>query len=224
MTAIIYSLPLALQFPLFSLALVFWVLLLTYMTNTFAAKNSRAGGSPDVVSSPIAEIVHEITRTFPTDVADAGRGNFRLFAKGATASFESRDSDPGQSAQPADRSYRAEAAYDRYPLDQSALGRKPSDIFAAHLLQAWLLGAQKPMLCDFLDSLGIKHDEDGTVEELPESPPREELQKAIDQLSTKYQAENLRRLPPRLSRHGQHGQLAAVRRSPAGGRAASVRW
>ena len=56
MTAIIYSLPLALQFPLFSLALVFWVLLLTYMTNTFAAKNSRAAGSPDVVSSPIAEI------------------------------------------------------------------------------------------------------------------------------------------------------------------------
>src|SRR5690242_11040018 len=36
--AIIYSLPLALQFPLFSLALTFWVLLLTYMTNRFAGK------------------------------------------------------------------------------------------------------------------------------------------------------------------------------------------
>jgi hypothetical protein len=36
--AIIYSLPLALQFPLFSLALTFWVLLLTYMTNKFAGK------------------------------------------------------------------------------------------------------------------------------------------------------------------------------------------
>lgn len=36
--AIIYSLPLALQFPLFGLALSFWVLLLTYMTNRFAAK------------------------------------------------------------------------------------------------------------------------------------------------------------------------------------------
>ena len=40
--AIIYSLPLALQFPLFSLALTFWVLLLTYMTNSFAAKHSLA--------------------------------------------------------------------------------------------------------------------------------------------------------------------------------------
>ncbi|MGI9089219.1 MAG: hypothetical protein ACR2HH_16010 [Chthoniobacterales bacterium] len=36
--AIIYSLPLPLQFPLFSIALTFWVLLLTYMTNRFAGK------------------------------------------------------------------------------------------------------------------------------------------------------------------------------------------
>ncbi len=36
--AIIYALPLPLQFPLFSIALTFWVLLLTYMTNRFAGK------------------------------------------------------------------------------------------------------------------------------------------------------------------------------------------
>ena len=36
--AIIYSLPLALQFPLFGLALSFWVLLLTFMTNRFSGK------------------------------------------------------------------------------------------------------------------------------------------------------------------------------------------
>ena len=36
--AIIYSLPFALQFPLFSIALTFWVLLLTYMTNRFAGQ------------------------------------------------------------------------------------------------------------------------------------------------------------------------------------------
>jgi len=36
--AIIYSLPFALQFPLFSIALTFWVLLLTYMTNRFAGR------------------------------------------------------------------------------------------------------------------------------------------------------------------------------------------
>jgi len=36
--AIIYSLPFPLQFPLFSIALTFWVLILTYMTNRFAGK------------------------------------------------------------------------------------------------------------------------------------------------------------------------------------------
>lgn len=36
--AIIYSLPVPLQFPLFALALSFWVLLMTYMTNRFAGK------------------------------------------------------------------------------------------------------------------------------------------------------------------------------------------
>ncbi|MGZ4967364.1 MAG: hypothetical protein ACXV97_09320, partial [Chthoniobacterales bacterium] len=36
--AIIYALPLVLQYPLFSIALTFWVLLLTYMTNRFAGK------------------------------------------------------------------------------------------------------------------------------------------------------------------------------------------
>lgn len=40
--AIIYSLPLSLQFPLFGLALTFWVLLLTYMTNSFALKQTQS--------------------------------------------------------------------------------------------------------------------------------------------------------------------------------------
>jgi hypothetical protein len=39
--AIIYSLPVVLQFPLFALALSFWVLLLVYMTNRFAGKSQR---------------------------------------------------------------------------------------------------------------------------------------------------------------------------------------
>jgi hypothetical protein len=46
LSAMIYSLPLALQFPFFSLALTFWVLLLTYLTNRFAGKS----GHPDAVA------------------------------------------------------------------------------------------------------------------------------------------------------------------------------
>ncbi len=78
---------------------------------------------------------------------------------------------------------------ERYPWLQNALGRKFNDTLAAHLLQAWLLGAQKQMLCDFLDALGIKRDDDGTVENLPASPPPAELKAAIDQLLAKYPAE-----------------------------------
>ncbi|CAN5502777.1 hypothetical protein BH18VER2_BH18VER2_08640 [soil metagenome] len=51
--AIIYSLPLALQFPLFSLALTFWVLLLTYMTNSFALKHAQAVHLAEVVAPAI---------------------------------------------------------------------------------------------------------------------------------------------------------------------------
>src|SRR5437762_2549609 len=52
--AIIYSLPLALQFPLFSLALTFWVLLLTYVTNSFALRKTHAPGAPDVLVVTVA--------------------------------------------------------------------------------------------------------------------------------------------------------------------------
>jgi hypothetical protein len=52
--AMIYSVPLLLQFPLFSLALVFWVLLLTYMTNSFAARHVRSGDRAAALASAIA--------------------------------------------------------------------------------------------------------------------------------------------------------------------------
>ena len=52
--AMIYSVPLSLQFPLFSLALVFWVLLLTYMTNSFAARHLRASDRPPGLTPAMA--------------------------------------------------------------------------------------------------------------------------------------------------------------------------
>jgi hypothetical protein len=78
---------------------------------------------------------------------------------------------------------------ERFAWLQKALASKISDTLAAHLLQAWLLGAQKPILCDFLDSAGIQRDDDGTVETLPESPPKEKLAESVGQLVAKYPAE-----------------------------------
>jgi hypothetical protein len=78
---------------------------------------------------------------------------------------------------------------ERFPWMQAALGRKISDSLASHVLQAWLLGANKQMLCDFLDSLGIQHAEDGTVEELPAVVPKEKIVSAVDRLVEKYPTE-----------------------------------
>ncbi len=80
---------------------------------------------------------------------------------------------------------------ERHPWMKSALSRPLSDTLATHLLQAWLLGANKGMLCDFLDALGVAHEEDGTVEELPACPPKETVEAAVDQLLTKYSAETV---------------------------------
>ena len=78
---------------------------------------------------------------------------------------------------------------ERYVWMQAALARPISDGLATHLVQAWLLGANKEMLCDFLDALGIAHEPDGTVENLPESPAKEKVQAAIDHLLGKYPAQ-----------------------------------
>ena len=80
---------------------------------------------------------------------------------------------------------------ERYPWLQAALSRPISDALASHLLQGWLLGANKEMLNDFLDALGIAHEEDGTVEELGEAPPKEKLSAAVTGLLAKYPAEKV---------------------------------
>ena len=78
---------------------------------------------------------------------------------------------------------------ERHPWMQAALRRPVSDALATHMVQGWLLAAQKEMLSDFLDALGIAHDDDGTVENLPECPPKEKISAAVAQLLKKYPAE-----------------------------------
>ncbi len=47
------------------------------------------------------------------------------------------------------------------------------------------------MLCDFLDGIEVKHEDDGTVEELPPAPPKEKIAAAVAQLLAKYPAETV---------------------------------
>jgi hypothetical protein len=75
---------------------------------------------------------------------------------------------------------------ERYSWMREALGRKQNEGVAAHLLQIWLIGKHRALLCDFLDALNIAHDENGTIDELPPAPAKEDLSKAVDTLLEKH--------------------------------------
>lgn len=78
---------------------------------------------------------------------------------------------------------------ERYAWMQHALTRPANEAIASNVLQIWLMGSQSSLLCDFLDSLGIEHDEKGGIETLPECPPADKLQTAIDAVLAKHPAE-----------------------------------
>jgi hypothetical protein len=59
---------------------------------------------------------------------------------------------------------------ERHVWLKQALSVKSADDIATQLLQIWLLGAHRQMICDFLDLLGIKHDGKGVVDNLPAAP------------------------------------------------------
>ena len=51
------------------------------------------------------------------------------------------------------------------------------------------MGSQAPLLCDFLDALGLEHDEHGGIDALPETPDPGKLHAAVETLLAKHPAE-----------------------------------
>jgi len=72
----------------------------------------------------------------------------------------------------------------------SVLSKPQLDTAAAAFIRAWLVQKQKAMLVDFLNALGITH-EDGVVEDLPGSMEEEKLKAAIELLLGKYPHETV---------------------------------
>ena len=70
----------------------------------------------------------------------------------------------------------------------ATLARPALDLVAGSLIRTWLLKKHKAMLVDFLNALGIKN-EDGVVENLPESMDDVKLKSAIETLLAKYPPE-----------------------------------
>ena len=77
---------------------------------------------------------------------------------------------------------------ERFAWLREMVAKKQNQDVAAHLLQIWFVGAHSKLLCDFLDALGIAHDENGTIEEMPAAPSKEALAKAIDACFAKHDA------------------------------------
>lgn len=62
---------------------------------------------------------------------------------------------------------------------------------AMQLLQVWLFKARTDMLKAFLDAMGIPHDGEGSVEDLPETLEDEALKKSIDTLLDSWPGEEV---------------------------------
>jgi hypothetical protein len=78
---------------------------------------------------------------------------------------------------------------ERHEWLRQALSRKPADDIAAQTLQIWLLGAQRDLICQFLDALEIPHDGKGFVDQLPPEPSSDKLKSAVDQLLEQHRPE-----------------------------------
>ena len=76
----------------------------------------------------------------------------------------------------------------RHPAMLATLARPSLELVTANLLRTWLLKKHKQMLTDFLDALGITHQE-GVVEDLPKAMDDTKLRAAVDGLLAKYPPE-----------------------------------
>ncbi len=68
------------------------------------------------------------------------------------------------------------------------LAWKPAETIGDHLLQVWLVRKHTEMLVSFLNTLGIEHNGQGVVDNLPDSLDPEKLKKGVDDLFEKYPA------------------------------------
>ena len=109
---------------------------------------------------------------------------------------------------------------EQFSFIKKMLSWKPSNEIGDHLLQVWLLRKHQDMLITFLNTLGIPHDGNGIVNELPETLDKEKLAKAVDELFEKYRRSV--RLPPdvpapdgrRLGRTGRGSGERSPRHHP----------
>jgi hypothetical protein len=60
------------------------------------------------------------------------------------------------------------------------------EVLSFNLLSTWLIETQRPMLCAWLDSLGIEHGENGCADSFPPEPPAEKIRAGVNTLLSKF--------------------------------------
>jgi hypothetical protein len=76
----------------------------------------------------------------------------------------------------------------RHNMMLATLTRPALDQVTGNLIRTWLLKKHKQMLADFLDALGIAHQE-GVVENLPKAMDDAKVRAAVESLLAKYPPE-----------------------------------
>ncbi|MCE0482850.1 MAG: hypothetical protein LV479_01275 [Methylacidiphilales bacterium] len=66
------------------------------------------------------------------------------------------------------------------------LARPEMEILSFNILSSWLIETQRPMLCAWLDSLGIEHAENGCADNFPPQPDTAALKKGVDILLSQF--------------------------------------
>lgn len=66
------------------------------------------------------------------------------------------------------------------------LGHPQMEVLSFNLISTWLIETQTPMLCAWLDALGIPHGENGCADEFPPPPEAAAIKKAVDTLLEKF--------------------------------------
>ena len=76
----------------------------------------------------------------------------------------------------------------RHAAMLATLTRPALEMVAGNLIRTWLLKKYTPMLADFLNALGIPHNE-GVVEDLPKTMDDAKVRAGVDALLAKYPPE-----------------------------------
>ncbi len=66
------------------------------------------------------------------------------------------------------------------------LAHPQMEVLSFNLLSTWLIETQRPMLCAWLDSLGVAHGDNGCADSFPPEPSAEKLRAGVETLLAKF--------------------------------------